>query len=161
MSGGNWSGYAIVGLPACGKRLRELIRGIHPKVLTDYGLAAAVADVADRSALPVDVRIETAWRFSDAVEATAYFVVCEALANAGRHSGASRVTVSGRYGDGRLALEIEDDGDGGARAGGGSGLTGLADRVSVLDGRLSLSSPAGGPTALGVEIPCVLREVDA
>ncbi|MFB6981480.1 sensor histidine kinase [Streptomyces scopuliridis] len=140
--------------------LRELIRGIHPKVLTDYGLAAAVADVADRSALPVDVRIETARRFSDAVEATAYFVVCEALANAGRHSGASRVTVSGRYGDGRLALEIEDDGDGGARAGGGSGLTGLADRVSVLDGRLSLSSPAGGPTALRVEIPCVPREVD-
>ncbi|MFD7315032.1 sensor histidine kinase [Streptomyces sp. NPDC059883] len=134
--------------------LRELIRGIHPKVLTDYGLAAAVADVADRSALPVDVAIERMPRFSDAVEATAYFVVCEALANAGRHSGASRATVSGRYGDGRLMLEIADDGDGGARAGGGSGLTGLADRVSVLDGRLSLSSPAGGPTVLRVEIPC-------
>ncbi|MGW2509443.1 sensor histidine kinase [Streptomyces scopuliridis] len=140
--------------------LRELIRGIHPKVLTDYGLAAAVADLADRSALPVDVRIEPAWRFSDAVEATAYFVVSEALANAGRHSGASRVTVSGRYGDGRLVLEIEDDGDGGARAGGGSGLTGLADRVSVLDGRLSLSSPAGGPTVLRVEIPGVIKGVD-
>ncbi|MFD7116896.1 sensor histidine kinase [Streptomyces sp. NPDC059922] len=134
--------------------LRELIRGIHPKVLTDYGLAAAVADVADRSALPVDVAIERMPRFSDAVEATVYFVVCEALANAGRHSGASRATVSGRYGDGRLVLEIADDGDGGARAGGGSGLTGLADRVSVLDGRLSLSSPAGGPTVLRVEIPC-------
>ncbi|MFE2037862.1 sensor histidine kinase [Streptomyces scopuliridis] len=141
--------------------LRELIRGIHPKVLTDYGLAAAVADLADRSALPVDVRIEPAWRFSDAVEATAYFVVSEALANAGRHSGASRVTVSGRYGDGRLVLEIEDDGDGGARAGGGSGLTGLADRVSVLDGRLSLSSPAGGPTVLRVEIPGAIKGVDA
>ncbi|MCL7377604.1 sensor histidine kinase [Streptomyces sp. 35G-GA-8] len=140
--------------------LRELIRGIHPKVLTDYGLAAAVADVADRSALPVEVRIEEARRFPDAVEATAYFVVCEALANAARHSGASHVTVFGRYGDGRLVLEIEDDGDGGARAGGGSGLTGLADRVSVLDGGLSLSSPAGGPTVLRVEIPCPVKGVD-
>ncbi|MFF5844288.1 sensor histidine kinase [Streptomyces massasporeus] len=134
--------------------LRELIHGIHPKVLADYGLEAAVADAADRSAVPVDVDLELPGRLSPAVEAAAYFVVCEALANVGRHSGASRAEVSGGHRDGRLLLRIRDDGCGGARAGQGSGLTGLADRVSVLDGRLSLSSPPGGPTLLRVEIPC-------
>nr|WP_059417141.1 sensor histidine kinase [Streptomyces azureus] len=134
--------------------LRELIHGIHPKVLADYGLEAAVADAADRSAVPVDVDLELPGRLSQAVEAAAYFVVCEALANVGRHSGASRAEVSGGLSDGRLVLRIRDDGCGGARAGQGSGLTGLADRVSVLDGRLSLSSPLGGPTLLRVEIPC-------
>nr|WP_030244959.1 MULTISPECIES: sensor histidine kinase [unclassified Streptomyces] len=134
--------------------LRELIHGIHPKVLADYGLEAAVADAADRSAVPVDVDLELPGRLSQAVEAAAYFVVCEALANVGRHSGASRAEVSGGYREGRLVLRIRDDGRGGARAGEGSGLTGLADRVSVLDGRLSLSSPTGGPTLLCVEIPC-------
>ncbi|MFI6855485.1 sensor histidine kinase [Streptomyces sp. NPDC050416] len=136
--------------------LRELIHGIHPKVLADYGLEAAVADAADRSAVPVDVDLELPGRLSQAVEAAAYFVVCEALANVGRHSGASRAEVSGAHRDGRLVLRIRDDGRGGARAGEGSGLTGLADRVSVLDGRLSLSSPPGGPTLLRVEIPCGL-----
>jgi signal transduction histidine kinase len=134
--------------------LRELIHGIHPKVLADYGLEAAVADAADRSAVPVDVDLELPGRLSQAVEAAAYFVVCEALANVGRHSGASRAEVSGGHRDGRLFLGIRDDGCGGARAGAGSGLTGLADRVSVLDGRLSLTSPPGGPTLLRVEIPC-------
>ncbi|MER5576573.1 sensor histidine kinase [Streptomyces massasporeus] len=134
--------------------LRELIHGIHPKVLADYGLEAAVADAADRSAVPVDVDLELPGRLSPAVEAAAYFVVCEALANVGRHSGASRAEVSGGHRDGLLLLRIRDDGCGGARAGQGSGLTGLADRVSVLDGRLSLSSPPGGPTLLRVEIPC-------
>ncbi|MCF1646835.1 sensor histidine kinase [Streptomyces indiaensis] len=134
--------------------LRELIHGIHPKVLADYGLEAAVADAADRSAVPVDVDLELPGRLSPAVEAAAYFVVCEALANVGRHSGAGRAEVSGEHRDGRLLLRIRDDGRGGARAGEGSGLTGLADRVSVLDGRLSLSSPPGGPTLLRVEIPC-------
>ncbi|MDQ0714741.1 signal transduction histidine kinase [Streptomyces luteogriseus] len=134
--------------------LRELIHGIHPKVLADYGLEAAVADAADRSAVPVDVDLELPGRLSPAVEAAAYFVVCEALANVGRHSGASRAEVSGGHRDGRLLLRIRDDGCGGARAGQGSGLTGLADRVSVLDGRLSLTSPPGGPTLLRVEIPC-------
>ncbi|OXS30469.1 sensor histidine kinase [Streptomyces sp. XY006] len=134
--------------------LRELIHNIHPKVLADYGLEAAVCDAADRSAVPVDVDLELPGRLSPAVEATAYFVVCEALANVDRHSGANRAEVSGGHRDGRLCLRIRDDGRGGARAGQGSGLTGLADRVSVLDGRLSLSSPPGGPTLLCVEIPC-------
>ncbi|MFD7998270.1 sensor histidine kinase [Streptomyces mirabilis] len=134
--------------------LRELIHGIHPKVLADYGLEAAVADAADRSAVPVDVDLELPGRLPQAVEAAAYFVVCEALANVAKHSGADRARVAGGHTEGRLSLEVRDDGRGGAAAGGGTGLTGLADRVSVLDGRLSLSSPPGGPTLLRVEIPC-------
>ncbi|MBT2396433.1 sensor histidine kinase [Streptomyces sp. ISL-100] len=134
--------------------LRELIQGIHPKVLADFGVAAAVADAADRSVVPVDVTLDLPERLPEAVEAAAYFVVCEALANVGKHSGARRAEVSGRHADGRLVVEIRDDGRGGADAENGSGLTGLADRVSVLDGRLALSSPPGGPTLLRVEIPC-------
>ncbi|MFK0068044.1 sensor histidine kinase [Streptomyces sp. NPDC091046] len=138
--------------------LRELIHGIHPKVLADYGLPAAVADAADRSAVPVDVALELPGRLPRAVEAAAYFVVREALANIGRHSGAARAEVTGGHRDGRLVLRVRDDGRGGADAAAGSGLTGLADRVSVLDGRLSLSSPPGGPTLLSVEIPCEWTE---
>ncbi|WP_255951914.1 sensor histidine kinase [Streptomyces odontomachi] len=134
--------------------LRELVHGIHPKVLADYGLHAAVADVVDRSPLPVDVDLELPGRLPQAVESAAYFVVCEALANIARHSGASRAEVSGGHREGRLCLRIRDDGRGGADAAAGTGLTGLADRVSVLDGRLSLSSPPGGPTLLSVEFPC-------
>jgi signal transduction histidine kinase len=134
--------------------LRELIHGIHPKVLADYGLEAAVADAADRSPVPVDLDLRLPRRLPQPVESAAYFVVCEALANVARHSGASRAEVSGGHRDGRLVLRVRDDGHGGADAAGGTGLTGLADRVSVLDGRLSVSSPPGGPTLLRVEIPC-------
>ncbi|MET7646376.1 sensor domain-containing protein [Streptomyces sp. NPDC005426] len=138
--------------------LRELIQGIHPKVLADFGVGAAVADAADRSAVPVDVSVDLPQRLPEAVEAAAYFVVCEALANVAKHSGARRAEVAGRHAEGRLVLEVRDDGCGGADAGRGSGLTGLADRVSVLDGTLALASPAGGPTLLRVEIPCEAAE---
>ncbi|GAA3310785.1 hypothetical protein GCM10020295_78770 [Streptomyces cinereospinus] len=138
--------------------LRELIHGIHPKVLTDYGLEAAVADAADRCAIPVDVDLELPARPAPAVESAAYFVVCEALANVAKHSRAGRARVSGGHRDGRLFLEVRDDGRGGADPSAGSGLTGLADRVSVLDGRLALTSPPGGPTLLRVEFPCELTE---
>ncbi|WP_037858962.1 sensor histidine kinase [Streptomyces sp. NRRL S-340] len=136
--------------------LRELIHGIHPKVLTDYGLHAAVADAADRCVVPVDVDLELPGRPPRAVESAAYFVVCEALANVAKHSGADRAQVCGGHRDGRLFLEVRDDGRGDADASAGSGLTGLADRVSVLDGRLALTSPPGGPTLLRVEFPCEL-----
>ncbi|MFB6807956.1 sensor histidine kinase [Streptomyces sp. NPDC056387] len=136
--------------------LRELIHGIHPKVLTDYGLQAAVSDAADRCVVPVDVDLELPGRPTQAVESAAYFVVCEALANVAKHSGADGAQVSGGHRDGRLFLEVRDDGCGGADPSVGSGLTGLADRVSVLDGRLSLTSPPGGPTLLRVEFPCEL-----
>ncbi|MEV5172378.1 sensor domain-containing protein [Streptomyces flaveolus] len=138
--------------------LRELIHGIHPKVLTDYGLQAAVADAADRCVVPVDVDLELPGRPSQAVESAAYFVVCEALANVAKHSRAARARVSGGHRDGRLFLEVRDDGRGGADPSAGSGLTGLADRVSVLDGRLALTSPPGGPTLLRVEFPCELTK---
>ncbi|MFJ2214201.1 sensor histidine kinase [Streptomyces sp. NPDC101062] len=136
--------------------LRELIHGIHPKVLADYGLPAAVTDAADRSPVPVDVDLELPGRLPRSVESAAYFVVCEALANVARHSGADRARVSGAHRDGRLFLQVCDDGRGCADPSAGSGLTGLADRVSVLDGRLALSSPPGGPTLLHVEFPCEL-----
>jgi signal transduction histidine kinase len=134
--------------------LRDLIHGIHPKVLADYGLQAAVADAADRSPVPVDLDLDLSVRLPQPVETAAYFVVCEALANVARHSGANRAGVRGTYDGRRLVLDIRDDGRGGADPHGGTGLTGLADRVSVLDGRLSLSSPPGGPTLLRVEFPC-------
>ncbi|MDX3799581.1 sensor histidine kinase [Streptomyces sp. AK04-3B] len=134
--------------------LRELIHGIHPQVLTDYGLPAAISDAADRCMVPVDVDLALPGRPARAIESAAYFVVCEALANVAKHSGAGRAQVSGGHREGRLFLEVRDDGRGGADPTAGSGLTGLADRVSVLDGRLALTSPPGGPTLLRVEFPC-------
>ncbi|MCT4356101.1 sensor domain-containing protein [Streptomyces sp. Je 1-79] len=133
--------------------LRELIHGIHPQVLADYGLGAALADAADRSAVPVDTDIDLP-RLPAAVESAGYFAVCEALANIGRHSGATRARITARYANRRLCVGIEDDGRGGADARAGSGLTGLADRLAVLDGTLTIMSPPGGPTVLRVEIPC-------
>ncbi|MET7456951.1 sensor domain-containing protein [Streptomyces sp. NPDC005574] len=134
--------------------LRELIHGIHPEVLTDYGLEAAVADAADRSPVPVDLDLRLPGRLPPSVESAAYFAVREALANVARHSAATRARVGAQHDGGRLVLVIGDDGVGGADPGGGTGLTGLADRVAVLDGTLTLSSPPGGPTLLRVEIPC-------
>ncbi|MGW3569129.1 sensor histidine kinase [Streptomyces sp. NPDC000941] len=134
--------------------LRELIRGVHPQVLTERGLPAAVRDVATRSPMPVDLDIDLERRLPPAVEAACYFAVCEALANAARHSGAARLRVGGRLRGGVLVLEVTDDGRGGADPAAGTGLTGLADRVAAVDGRMLLSSPVGGPTRLRVEIPC-------
>ncbi|HEX4818079.1 MAG TPA: histidine kinase [Nonomuraea sp.] len=133
--------------------LRELIRGVHSPVLTDRGLGAAVRDLAGRSPVPVEVDVEVP-RLPAPVEVTAYYVVSEALANVAKHSEAARVAVTGRVERGTLVVEVRDDGVGGADPAEGTGLTGLADRLSVVDGRLSLSSPAGGPTLLRVEIPC-------
>ncbi|MET8034630.1 ATP-binding protein [Streptomyces sp. NPDC005345] len=140
-------------------------------MLADYGLGDAIADAADRSAVPVETDVELP-RFTEAVESAAYFAVREALANVARHSGAARAWISAgctagdRHGR-RLWIEVRDDGRGGAvppggaagRTGGsagraGSGLTGLADRLAVLDGTLAVDSPPGGPTVLRMEIPC-------
>jgi signal transduction histidine kinase len=131
--------------------LRELVRGIHPKVLADRGLAAALDDLAARSAVPVTVRAEVG-RLPPHIESTAYFVVAEALANVGRHSAASAVSVEAAVRGGVLIVEVVDDGGGGATPAGG--LTGLADRVAVVDGTMTLSSPPGGPTRLRVVLPC-------
>ncbi|MFF0739867.1 sensor histidine kinase [Streptomyces sp. NPDC004111] len=133
--------------------LRELIRGVHPQVLTERGLPAAVRDVAGRSPVPVDTELPLPGRLAGSVEVAAYFAVCEALANTARHSGATRARVTGRLVSGTLLVEVYDDGRGGADPAAGSGLTGLADRVAAVDGRMLLSSPPGGPTRLRVEIP--------
>lgn len=133
--------------------VRDLIRGIHPQVLSERGLAAAVDDVATRSQIPVDVTVEVPRMPSD-VEATAYFAVCEALANVARHSGASRVRVDGRLAGSSLRLEVVDDGTGGADPARGTGLTGLGHRLAVLDGTIALDSPRGGGTRIRMEIPC-------
>ncbi|MFF6777756.1 sensor histidine kinase [Streptomyces sp. NPDC012637] len=136
--------------------LRELIHGIHPQVLVDYGLGAALADAADRGSTPVDTSGIDAGlpRLPAPVESAGYFVAREALANIDRHSGAGRARLTAVHADEVLRLTVEDDGHGGADPAGGSGLTGLADRLAVLDGTLTITSPPGGPTLLRVEIPC-------
>jgi signal transduction histidine kinase len=133
--------------------LRNLVRGVHPPVLTDRGLDAAISGLAALSPVPVTVRADVDPRPSSSIEAIAYFVVAEALTNVAKHAGATRaeVTVS-RHGD-VLRVLIRDDGAGGADPG-GQGLSGLADRVSGVDGRLSVRSPAGGPTVIEAELPC-------
>ncbi|MFE7121149.1 sensor histidine kinase, partial [Streptomyces sp. NPDC057654] len=135
-------------------QLRDLVRGIHPQVLTDHGLDAAVAEVALRSPIPVTVDIELPGRLPGAVETVAYFTVTEALANAAKHSGATGITVAGRVRRGTLVLSVTDNGRGGAVPSDGTGLQGLADRMAILKGRLMVSSPVGGPTELRAEVPC-------
>jgi signal transduction histidine kinase len=134
--------------------LRDLIHGIQPQILTDLGLPAALSELADQAPIPVTVYSALTERLPGQAENTAYFAAAEALTNAVKHSGAAGATVTVRARDGILILEVRDDGRGGADAGRGSGLTGLADRVAVVGGRMLLSSPPGGPTILRVEVPC-------
>lgn len=134
--------------------LRGLVRGIHPQVLTDHGLPAAVAELALRNPIPVTVDIDLPHRMPTSVETMAYFTITEALTNASKHSGADHVAVVGRLRNDKLVLLITDDGHGGADPTAGAGLQGLADRVAILKGRLIVTSPVGGPTQLRVEVPC-------
>jgi signal transduction histidine kinase len=134
--------------------LRELIHGIRPQTLTELGLPAALRELAAQS--PVDVAVtvgDDVTRTARGVEGTAYFVASEALTNAARHGAATRVEMHLARAGEALILEIRDDGLGGADPAGGSGLTGLADRVAAVGGRLLLASPAGGPTLVRVELP--------
>jgi signal transduction histidine kinase len=135
--------------------LRELIRGVHPQTLTDRGLPASIAELADRSPVPVSVDVALPRRLPEPVEVTAHFIASEALANIAKHSQARRAKVFGRLIVDRLVLEVRDDGTGGADPAAGTGLVGLADRVAVAGGRLLLSSPPGGPTLIRAEIPCM------
>jgi signal transduction histidine kinase len=134
--------------------VRDLARGIHPAVLTDRGLDAALSALATRSPVRADVRVDVVERPPASVEAAAYFVVSEALANIAKHASATRADVTVRRSGDRLIVKVEDDGVGGASLVEGSGLAGLRDRVGALDGELHLLSPRGGPTVLMVEIPC-------
>jgi PAS domain S-box-containing protein len=144
---------AIAELAAGTAELRELARGIHPAVLADGGLAPALAGLARRSSPPAALVAVPERRLSAAVEATVYFVVAEALTNITRYAGASTATVVARVDDGRLVVEVRDDGRGGAD-GNGSGLRGLADRAAALNGELQVKSRAGEGTSVKMWIPC-------
>jgi signal transduction histidine kinase len=134
--------------------LRDLVRGIHPAVLTDRGLDAAVSALAARSPIPVEVRSDLQRRLPAVAESAAYFAVAEALTNAMKHSRATLVTVSIHDDGTALTLEVVDDGVGGAHLGPTGGLQGLDDRLRALEARLEVSSPPGGPTTVKAVIPC-------
>ncbi len=136
------------------EELRELGRGIHPPVLSERGLAEALGELAYRCRIPVALDVDLPRRLPEAVEAAAYYVAAEALANVARHAGATRVELRAARRSGRLVLEVRDDGRGGADAGAGSGLRGLADRVEALNGTLRVDSPPGAGTRLVAELPC-------
>jgi len=133
--------------------LRELARGIHPSILTDRGLEAALAAVAGRSPVPVELDLAGGDTLPLTVQTTAYFVVVEALTNAAKHAGPDRIEVRVELDDDAALLEVRDDGGGGADLARGSGLRGLADRVSALGGTLEIESPPGAGTTLRARIP--------
>jgi signal transduction histidine kinase len=133
--------------------LRELARGVHPAILTEEGLAAALESLASRSALPISLDVLEE-RFPPQVEATAYFVACEGLANVAKHAEASKAVVTVARRDRVLTIEVSDDGIGGAVPVNGSGLSGLADRVEALGGKLRIESRPGEGTRVLGEIPC-------
>ncbi|MFF8591479.1 sensor histidine kinase [Streptomyces sp. NPDC015220] len=135
------------------QELRDLARGIHPAVLTDRGLDAALSSVASRCTVPVKVTADLAERPAEAIEGIAYFTVSELLQNVSKHSGAKSASVEvWRSGD-RLLIQVWDDGRGGARLDGGTGMRGLAERLGAVDGLFVVESPQGGPTTVTAELP--------
>ncbi|MCF3133085.1 sensor histidine kinase [Streptomyces olivochromogenes] len=135
------------------QELRDLARGIHPAVLTDRGLDAALSSVASRCTVPVQVEVDLVERPAQAIEGIAYFTVSELLQNISKHSGAGRASVDVWRSDDRLMLQVVDDGLGGADVSAGSGLAGLAERLDAVDGILVVDSPRGGPTRVTAELP--------
>ncbi len=133
--------------------IRNLARGIHPAVLTDRGLDAAVSSLAASSTVPVAVSVHLDARPPERIESTAYFIIAEALTNISRHSNATHASVNVRQNGAILRIEIVDNGSGGADATLGTGLRGMRDRATAIDGSLSVSSPSGGPTRILVELP--------
>ncbi|WP_210582846.1 sensor histidine kinase [Streptomyces sp. GESEQ-4] len=134
--------------------LRDVARGLHPAVLSAHGLAVALESLAARAPVPVRLTVRLDGRLAEAVEVAAYYVVCESLANIGKHARATTATVSVAQADGRLVVEVLDDGRGGADTEGGSGLRGLADRVEALGGRLRVWTSRGTGTRVEAELPC-------
>jgi len=137
--------------------IRQLSQGLHPQVLALDGLAEAVRALVEHAVVPVELRELPEGRLPEAVEVAVYYVVAEALSNAGKHAGASRVSVAIRLDDGELVAEVEDDGAGGADASAGTGLRGLEERVAALGGRLELVSTEGGGTCIRALIPVESR----
>ncbi|MER7206721.1 sensor domain-containing protein [Streptosporangium sp. NPDC000239] len=142
------------GAKAAIAELRDLARGIHPAILTDRGLDAALSALAARAPVRAAVSVELAERPPAAVESVAYFVVAEALTNMAKHSGATEASVRVGLRDRRVSVEVRDNGSGGALARPGGGLAGLADRAATVDGVLGVDSPPGGPTVIRAELPC-------
>ena len=140
-------------LDAALKELRELARGIHPSILTDRGLEAALAAVAGRATVPVELDLDGCEKLPLSVQTTAYFVVVEALTNASKHARSDRIEVRVAVGEGHATVEVRDDGSGGVDPARGSGLSGLADRVSALGGKLEIESPVGAGTTIRARIP--------
>ncbi|MGR3933850.1 histidine kinase [Streptomyces sp. BRA346] len=138
------------------EELSSLVRGLHPAVLDELGLDAALSGIAARAPLPVRLQVHVPERAAPTVEAVAYFVVSEALANVAKHARAERADVTVVRAGGTLRIVVEDDGQGGADAARGTGLAGLAKRAGSVDGTFEISSPRGGPTVITVELPCVL-----
>ena len=136
------------------EELRELARGIHPAVLTDRGLATALETLANRAPVPVELGELPDVRLPEAVELAAYFVVAEGLTNVAKYSEASHATVNVQRENGRVVVEVADDGIGGADPGRGTGLRGLSDRLAVLEGRLEVQSEPGHGTTITARIPC-------
>jgi signal transduction histidine kinase len=134
--------------------LRDVARGLHPAVLSGHGLAVALESIAARAPVPVRLDVRVAGRLSDPVEVAAYYVVCESLANVGKHARATLTTVDLERVDDMLVVEVVDDGIGGADTERGTGLRGLADRVETLGGRLRVWTPKGKGTRVRAEIPC-------
>ncbi|MFQ6327570.1 sensor histidine kinase [Nocardia sp. CWNU-33] len=134
--------------------LRDVVRSVYPPVLSDRGLASAISALAARSAIPVVLDLSHVGRRPAAVEAAAYFVIAEALTNATKHSGAESISIVLGGAPEVLAIEVCDDGVGGAGEAYGGGLAGIRRRAEALDGRMELTSPDGGPTVLRVELPC-------
>lgn len=136
--------------------LRDLVRGIHPPVLAERGLGDAVKALALRLPIATEVTVELPGRAEASVESAAYFAVSEALTNAVKHAGGDRIWVDLHHGEGMLRISVTDNGGGGARIGSGSGLSGIERRLGTFDGVLAVSSPAGGPTMVTMELPCAL-----
>lgn len=134
--------------------LRGFIRGLHPAVLDDRGLDAAISGIAARAPLPVSVQVTMPRRCSPTIEAVAYFVISEALTNVAKHANASQARIVVEQVDGRLRVMVADNGRGGAAFGAGTGLRGLAQRTAAVDGTLRIDSPPGGPTVIVAELPC-------
>ena len=139
------------------QELRELARGLHPAVLADRGLAAALESLADRSALPVELSVSCDCRLAEPIEVAAFYVVSEALANVAKYAQATCARVTVTKTDSTLELEVADDGVGGADPAAGSGLRGLVDRVDALDGRLEVVSPPGGGTRVRAVLPLLVH----
>ncbi|WP_326814863.1 MULTISPECIES: sensor histidine kinase [unclassified Streptomyces] len=135
------------------QELRDLARGIHPAVLTDRGLDAALSAIASRCTVPVRVGVDLPGRPAEAIEGIAYFTVSELLQNVSKHSGARSASVEVWRSAERLLIRVSDDGRGGARMDGGTGMSGLAERLGAVDGLFVLDSPAGGPTTVTAELP--------